>query len=32
MYQNPGINKETRLKADFEEKMANANRAEIAVD
>lgn len=32
MYDNPGINKETRLKADFEEKMANANRAEIAVD
>lgn len=32
MYQNPGINKETRLKAEFEEKMANANRAEIAVD
>lgn len=32
MYNTNDVIPETRLKADFEEKMANANRAEVAVD
>lgn len=32
MYRGTDITPETRLKADFEEKMANANRAEVFVD
>jgi hypothetical protein len=32
MYNSSNVNESTRLKAEFEDRMANANRAEIFVD